>query len=228
VSLRRRLQKYATDWRSFPADAALSYRLDGIRGVWDALAPRTVHRVFRQGRLVVFAQSLTGMAEVGAPSGVTIGLVEENDWPALATIATRRELERFRDLVAAGRHFLVARRGSRPIGYAWVAERMGPDVSQVPLPLPEDAAYLWDLYVLPAERSNGVGSALARARLQTARERGFREGWRAIAPSNHASLRTLRKSGQGVRIVGELRYLKLGTRMYVHYTPEAGSPEPTL
>jgi GNAT superfamily N-acetyltransferase len=228
VSLRHRLQRYATDWKTFPADAALSYRLDGIRGVWEALAPRTVHRLFRQGHLVIFAQTLEATIEVDPPAGVTIALAKESDWPALATIVTQRDLERFKELVAAGRHFLVAWRGPRPIGYAWVAERMGPDVSQVPLRLPADAAYLWDLYVLPAERSNGVGSALARARLKTARALGFREGWRMIAPSNHASLRTLQKTASNVRIVGEQRYLKLATRMYSRFTPGTGRPEPTF
>lgn len=219
MSLRQRLEKYARDWQTFPADAALLYRVDGIRGVWEALAPRTVHRLFRHGRLILFAQALESVPEIEPPAGVTITQATEGDWPALGTIATRREVQRFKDLIGAGRHCLVAWRGSRAIGYAWVAERIGPDVTQVPFSLPADAAYLWDLYVLPTERSNGVGSALARARLKAARDRGFREGWRAIAPSNHASLRTLQRSGQGVRIVGELRYFKLLRRMYVRHTP---------
>lgn len=227
MSLRRRLAKYWRDWRTFPADAALSYRHNGIPGIGKVLGPRTIHRVFRQGRLIVFAQPLDRLPEIQPPAGVTIGRLTETEWPALATIVTRRELERFRELIAAGRHCLVAWRGVQPIGYAWVAERVGPDVTLVPLPLPDDAAYLWDLYVLPTERSNGIGSALASARLRTARECGFREGWRTIAPSNRASLRTLAKSGPGARIVGELRYLKLLTRMYIRFTPWTGPTEQT-
>jgi GNAT superfamily N-acetyltransferase len=127
---------------------------------------------------------------------------------------TQRDLARFRGLVAAGRHGLVAWRGSQPIGYAWVAERIGPDVTLCDLALPAHAAYFWDLYVSPSERCNGIGSALAGARIQKARELGFSEGWRMIAPSNGASLRTLAKTGSGTRIVGEFRYLKVLSRAH--------------
>jgi GNAT superfamily N-acetyltransferase len=122
----------------------------------------------------------------------------------------------------------VAWRGRQPIGYAWVADEVGPDVTLVPLPLPADAAYLWDLYVIPAERCNGIGSALASARCEIARARGFREGWRTIKRTNHASIRTLARSGPGARVVGELRYIKLTTRIYARFTadPSAALAEP--
>jgi hypothetical protein len=69
-----------------------------------------------------------------------------------------------------------------------------------------------------------VGSALARERLQAARALGLTEGWRMIEPGNTASLRTLRRSGSSTRIVGELRYLKLGTRLFARFTPCPPSP----
>jgi GNAT superfamily N-acetyltransferase len=113
----------------------------------------------------------------------------------------------------------VAWRGSQPIGYGWVAERLGPDVTACRFALPPHAAYLWDLYVIPSERSNGVGSALASARVRTARELGFSEAWRMIAPSNGASLRTLARTGNGNRVIGELRFLKVLSWMRVRFTP---------
>jgi GNAT superfamily N-acetyltransferase len=119
----------------------------------------------------------------------------------------RRQLDGFRRLQANGRICLVAWRDGRAVGYAWVAERLGPDVTRCPIPLPPHAAYLWDLYVVPSERGNGVGTALAAARLTAARERGFREGWRMIGPDNAASLRTLR-SGRALRVVGEVRFVQ--------------------
>ena len=45
------LAKYATDLASLPGDAAIGYRTEGLRGVWDAVACRTVHRVIRASRL---------------------------------------------------------------------------------------------------------------------------------------------------------------------------------
>ncbi len=218
MSIGRLLAKYVEDCRTFPKDAALAYGYEGWRGVWSALASRTIERLFRTGRVVIFAQPLDTAAEIAAPTGVRISPLTEADWPALSTLVSQRSLARFRALVTAGRHCVVAWRGSQPIGYGWVAEQIGPDVTACELALPPHAAYLWDLYVIPSERSNGVGSALAGARIRRARELGFSEGWRMIAPTNGASLRTLAKTSSGTRVIGELRYLKVLSRMRVRFT----------
>jgi GNAT superfamily N-acetyltransferase len=226
MSSNGRMAKYLKDWRTFPGDAALAYRTGGLREVWDSFTRRTVHRLVRTGRLVVFAQPLDESPLILAPDGVTISSINVADCQVLDCLVPGRELDRFRSLLSAGRHCLVAWRDGHPIGYAWVAERIGPDVTLVPLELPPFAAYLWDLYVLPAERSNGIGSALASARCQLAKARGFREGWRTIAPSNHASLRTLERSGPGARIIGQVRYVKLIARMYTRFTPATAEAVP--
>ena len=221
MTIRRQFYKYAEYCRTFPADAMLAYRLEGMGGAWDTLRQRTIDRILYTAHLVVFAQLLDSAAEVPPPPGVVIRRLQESDWPALATMVLQRNLTRFRALAAEGRHAVLAWRGSKPIGYGWVAASLSPDVTSCPLELPPDAAYLWDLYVIPAERSNGVGSALASARIQVARECGFREGWRMISPANAASLRTLPKSGAPTRVVGELRLIKILSRVYARFTPAA-------
>ena len=45
-----------------------------------------------------------------------------------------------------------------------------------------------------------------------------------IEPHNVASLRTLRRSADSTRTVGEIRYLKLGSRRFSLYVP---GPPPT-
>ena len=219
MTLPRRLDKYAVDCRTFPADAMLAYRLEGLSGAWDTLRQRTIDRILYTAHWVVFAQPLDSAPQLAPPPGVVIRRLQESDWPALAGLVMQRNLQRFRALTAAGRHAVIAWRGSQPIGYGWVAASLGPDVTSCPLELPPEAAYLWDLYVVPAERSNGVGSALASARIQVARECGFREGWRIISPSNSASLRTLAKSGADTRIVGEVRFVKILSRVRAQFTP---------
>lgn len=219
----RPLAKYAADLATLPGDAALGWRNDGIRGVWDAVATRTVHRVIRTSRLTVFAQALDHIPDLAPPDGIVITRLHPGSLDELAPIAGARERERFRALLDLGCIGLAAWRGGRPVGYAWVATAMRPEVSMCPIELPAHAAYLWDLYVVPAERCNGVGSALAIERLRTARGLGRTEGWRTISPDNAASLRTLRRSGDS-RTIGEIRYLKLGPRMFARYTP---CPPPT-
>jgi GNAT superfamily N-acetyltransferase len=213
------LGKYVTDLVTLPGDAAVAYRHEGLRGVWDAIAPRTVHRVLRFSRLIVFAQPLDAIPELRNPPGVRIERLRPDQISSLGPIVGERDRERFRRLIQAGCVGLVAWRGDRPVGYGWVTTRMRPEVSQCPIPLPPAAAYLWDLYVIPAERRNGVGSALAGARLRTARALGCSEARRTITPDNVASLTTLRRSAAVTRVVGDLRYLKLGPRLFTRFTP---------
>jgi GNAT superfamily N-acetyltransferase len=218
------LAKYVTDLVTFPGDAALAYRNEGLRGVWGAIAPRTIHRVVRASRLTVFAQPLHEIPEVQPPPGVSIARLRREQVPALSRIAGELDRERFSRLLEIGCVGLVAWRGSRPVGYAWVATEMRPEVSHCPLELPADAAYLWDLYVVPAERGGGVGSALASERLRAARVLGRTEGWRMITPGNTASLGTLRRSGASTRVVGQIRYIKLGSRLFARFTPCPPAP----
>lgn len=221
MKLPGRWRKYLEDVRTFPAAAAMGWRRERWHGLWDALAPRTVFRVFRAGRLVVYAQPVDAVREVPPPDGVRLAPLSLADWPALAEVLDARDLERFQVLVDNGHHCVLAWRGARPVGYAWVALHMDRAVSHCDLPLPSHAAYLWDLYVVPEERNSGIGSALASARLRLARELGRREGWRMITGSNRASLRTLSKSGDGTRVAGEIRFLKLLSHMRSEFRPAA-------
>jgi ribosomal protein S18 acetylase RimI-like enzyme len=219
-----RLHNYLHDLRTLPGDTALAYRIEGLTGAWKAVAARSLHRIIRAGKLIVFAQHLDRDLEPVPLPGLRITRATEGDWPALGSLRGQRELGRLRILLSNCRHHcLIAWRRDQPVGYAWVAEQAGPDVSLWPLPFefPAAAAYLWNLYVRPAERGNGIGSALAQARLELARQRGFREAWRMVAPSNHASLRTLRRSAAGARVLGELRFVELFGRTYARFSPAA-------
>ena len=221
----RPLAKYVADLVTFPGDAALAYRNEGLRGVWGAITPRTIHRVIRVSRLTVFAQPLDPIPDVNMPAGVTVARLRLEQIPSLASIAGERDRKRFRRLLEIGCVGLVAWRGARPVGYAWVATEMSPEVTCCPLELPADAAYLWDLYVIPAERRSGVGSVLASERLRTARALGRNSGWRMITPDNAASLRTLHRSGASTRVVGRIRYLKFGSQLFARFTPCPPAPQ---
>lgn len=219
--LGERIQTYARDLRTFPADAALAWGQGGFGGLWEQFAERTVHRVFRCNRYVVIAQSLDDIKAVPPPPGVIIeAFACSDDWTALSGIATQRERASFRRMAERGRVCLVAWRGDRAIGYTWHSDHTDPEIESLPIALPPGAAYLSTLFVDPSERNSGVGSALVSARLRFARDRGFREGWRMIAPGNRASFRTVDKTGgRQTRIVGEVLSVKIFRRVYARFRP---------
>jgi GNAT superfamily N-acetyltransferase len=222
MSLRTRFAKYAKDLTTLPEDAALAYRRGGVRELWQAVAERSLHRLVRWGRVLVIVQRLDEFREVAPPTGITIRRAAKADLPALVEIMSRRDAERFGDYVARGLTCFVAWEGERPVGYAWNADRFTSDMTATacPLALPPTASYLWNLYVIPRRRGHGVGSALASARLRLARDRGLREGWTMIEPTNYGSLRAVGKTaGPNTRIIGEMRYVKLLTRVYGQFRP---------
>jgi GNAT superfamily N-acetyltransferase len=211
--------KYVEDLRTFPGDASLAWRQRGWTGVREELSYRTVFRVFRRGRFWVLEQELANVREVPPPAGVTI---EEfhGDWSELASIATRREQRLFERAAGAGRNCFLARRAGVPIGYTWSSFSIDPAIEVYDIPLPTDAAYGWNLFVVPSERGSGTGTALVSARLAYARARGRRLGWRLIAPENRASQRTVEKTSRGrVRRIATFSYLKLGRRLFSRFTP---------
>ncbi|CAN5142259.1 hypothetical protein BH23GEM4_BH23GEM4_01360 [soil metagenome] len=214
-----RLERYLRDLLTFPADAAFGWRNEGWRGVWREVRERTLVRVYRRTRFYLIDQDLHAVNDVPPPAGVVIEPFE-GEWERLAPVATRRQRDRFRRIAGADRVCLVAWRGSEPIGYTWYSLRIEPRVETYDLPLPADATYGWGLYVPPAERGGGIGSALVTARLRHARERGFRRSWRIVAVRNAAALRTVEKAvGSGSRVLGEVDFLKLGGRHRTHFRP---------
>jgi GNAT superfamily N-acetyltransferase len=226
MSLRTRFAKYAKDLTTLPEDAALAYQRGGVRELWQAVAERSLHRLVRWGRVLVIVQRLDEFREVTPPTGITIRRATEADLPALVEIMSRRDADRFGDNVARGLICFVAWEGERPVGYAWNADRFTSDMTATacPLALPPTASYLWNLYVVPRRRGHGVGAALASARLRLARDRGLREGWTMIAPTNYGSLRAVGKTaGPNTRVIGELRYVKLLTRVYGRFRPSDSS-----
>ncbi len=220
MSVRRRIAGMAGRWRDFPSEARRAYRLGGFGELGLLIAERSVHLLFRRDRMVVVAQTLDSIRETATPKGVSVTVAKREDIDSLSELASRSDIQLFRARHDAGAICLLAWRDGRPLGYTWISERIGPDITICPLSLPTNAAYLYDLYVAPAERSSGIGSVLVVARLRWARERGFAEGWRMVSVNNHASLRTVEKTrGEGTRVVGEMSYVKILDRLYPRFTP---------
>ena len=206
------ISSYVRDIRTLPADALIGWRTAGWTGLRAQLTVRTLDRIYFRLHYLVIEQDLGEVRSLGPPAGVVIEAAG-GDWRELGSLLTSRGREAFDARIAAGRTCLVARRAGRPIGYTWISGRADPGIEFIPLALPPDAAYLWDLFVVRSERGRGIGSALTSARLAAAREMGYQLGWRAVSPDNRPSLRTAEKTG-AVRLVGEVVIVKIHRRLY--------------
>ncbi len=221
-----RLSRWLRDVRTFPADARAAWRRDRLRGVWRELRGRTLSRVFAAYHFLVIERDLAEGLETPAPPGISIERFT-GDWEALSAMIGAPRRARFAEATARGRVCFLARRGERPIGYAWLAERMDRRFDPLVLDLPPATAYFTDLYVLPRERNAGVGSSLVSARLRHARERALVRTWQIVAPRNQASLRVVEKTTRvPLRIVAEARSFHILGRWRVRLIPfgTAGAP----
>jgi GNAT superfamily N-acetyltransferase len=220
-----RLDLYLRDLRDLPQSAAIGWREAGLRGIWSELRNLTLDRLYRTIRLVALEQKLDRARDIPPPADVEIRMLAATDLPGLRDIIRPRALRRFeRRLATTGRRCFAAYRDGRVIGYTWSSDLVEPDLETFPLPLPSDAVYCCDLYVVPRERNKGLGSALVSARMADARARGFRRCWRVVERSNRASLRTVEKTGGDARVVGEASFQKTLGRTRARYTPHPALP----
>ncbi|MBK5187857.1 MAG: GNAT family N-acetyltransferase [Gemmatimonadaceae bacterium] len=222
------MNKYVRDAVTFPRDAGAAWRHAGAPGVWREIRVRTLDRISRRGLALVLEHVLDDVPPVVLPDGIRIAPFAGPDWSPFLAITTANRIASFHTRIARGRECLVAWRGDRPVGFTWISARMDPDIETYPLPLPADATYHWDLYVASSERGNGLGTALAFARLHHARGRHFRAGWRLIDVDNLASQRTAQKTAaaaSSTRVIGEVRYASFGGKSWSRFTPGVTSAE---
>jgi GNAT superfamily N-acetyltransferase len=214
-----RLRSIGRALHDFRRDAAITWDYGGPAAIWSALLDRTIRRLYRRQRGILFEEDLTAVREERPPPGVEIRVLADRDWEPVARALTTRAFARFRRNTMPGDTCLVAWRGERPVGFTWMSEP-GRKLESLPVPLPSDAVYGRDLWVDPRERRRGVGSALVRARLAYTRQRGFRRTWRIILEDNRPAFRTLeRSSGGDARVLGTVLYVTFLGRMRIRYEP---------
>lgn len=184
-------------------DVQVGVHTSGPRAFVGRVLRGQVGRLYRRALLRVIEHDIASTINVPTPEGVQITAFNE-DWDAVDPFVTYQLMREFRRRDSAGRECLLAWRDGRVVGYSWMSRKIDPAVEGLPLALPDDAVYLWDLFVATRERGTGVGSALTKARFAVASEAGFTRGWRAISVTNEPSIRTAEKLG-AVRVLGEIR-----------------------
>jgi GNAT superfamily N-acetyltransferase len=221
----RRLLSYIHDLATLPADLALAFRVEGWPGVSSEIADRSIKRVYRKKIVfLIIEQDLALIRCARPPAGVELRDLVDGEVALLAPIVSRRKLATYDRRLRAGRFCIAAFRNDQPIGYTWWTEEIDRSIEFYPIHLPADATYGWDLFVVPAERSNGIGSSLVVARLKAARARGFARSWRLTATTNAASLRTQEKTSVGGgRVLGRLEHEKVFRRDLFRFSGADGA-----
>jgi GNAT superfamily N-acetyltransferase len=219
------VNKYVRDAITFPRDAGAAWRHRRAAGVRRELRVRTFDRISRRGHALLLEHALTDVPHLPLPDGIRIAPFDGADWSPFLELTTAARIARFRERIARGRECLVAWRSDRPVAFTWISTRMDRDIETYPLPLPPDVTYHWDLYVASSERGNGLGTALAFARLHHSRGKSFRAGWRLIDIDNLASQRTAQKTAApSTRVIGEVRYMSIFGRSWSRFTLGETSP----
>ena len=208
--------KYLFDARTLPGDLVRSWRVDGVNGVVAQLRQRSLDRIAVRSHSLVIETELQDVRQIPPPKGVSICRFK-GDWTVLGDLVSQRMTPYLSSAARAGRWCLVARRGSEPVGIAWLAPRMDIRFDKFTLPLPADAVYLWMVQVVRTERTNYLGRALASTALCWAQEMGWRRAWMIIDPENRASLRAAAGVMPSSRVLGSVTRSKLLTRMHSDY-----------
>lgn len=193
-----------TPLRRLRRDATVLVRQEGVRGFARALVKRTTGGLVRIARNRVYELDLASAGPVDPPPGVEVRRFTEDDWDALAPVCTTSTLGWLRRGLRRGLWGILALRDGRIVGHDWGASTYVPDPHLYPFARPDDAAICTWVWVHPAERGNGIASALLRARLVAERDNGFRRALCAVRFGNDASMRHV------VKAVGERGYRFLG------------------
>lgn len=194
----------------FTADVTEAWQQGGAGAMWGELREWLLYPAARHGKLLLVEQALPDSIEVRPPPGVRIERLNDRHWDALAAICKRRMLRRHRRALQRGRVGILAIRDEQVLGYTWLSDEMDRDLEVYPVKLRPKAVYGWNLFVDPAERGKGIGSALVRARMRMARELGYETTMRVIDPENQPAIATVRNSSseRPARALGILYYLK--------------------
>jgi GNAT superfamily N-acetyltransferase len=144
----------------------------------------------------LFRQPVGDGPKPDLPSGVTVGAPTPAELGELGSLIPRYQLAERLD---RGDQCLVARLEGRVVGCIWLAPGPLPsDYYPTPVSLAPDEVYTDGLFVDRAFRGQGIGGALLRARIDAARERGYRACLSHVRAGNTPALRSHARYGNPV------------------------------
>lgn len=127
------------------------------------------------------------------------------------------EMEAARD---AGHVFPCLREGDEVIGYVklGIKKAFVLDFERI-LHIPPTAAFIYDSFIMPSHRGNGLGSLIIERTAEFAQKNGFCELWCHIPAVNVPSKRMVERVG--FKAAGEVRFVKLFGKDFFRKQPRS-------
>ena len=167
---------------------------------------------FQAYRLWILARQAPPAAaapeEPRLPPGVELRLLDRHarrDW--VCQRGADADWPQYRIALLHDHDLVVANRGRTTLGWAWIGyERVFLAPLGREIRLPAGTGYLYDAYVRPAERGQGIGRALVAARCRHADRSGVLRLLSHVMTRNAPSVRALQ--AHGFQIVGRTLFLR--------------------
>jgi ribosomal protein S18 acetylase RimI-like enzyme len=191
------------------------------------VARRIVRRLYFRRGLLLFEIDLPAASEDAGfaaseprgPDGVRI-VPFRGPWTRLEVLPGPVSSARLAEWSLGGMTCLLAERGDAPVGYVWVDPGVRRARYSAAPDLPSDAVLVRNLYVLAADRGQGIGTALVAAAVRHAAAGGFRRARYTVRPDNQPSRRAFATAaGHPPRLLGELVYLRILDRVRRSFVP---------
>jgi GNAT superfamily N-acetyltransferase len=178
-------------------DTFVMFNKKGVRAGLANLG-KVLWRIFyTRLELVVLAKPLSVSEPPLEPlPGVVIRQVREKEELAVMDDwVGPREAVRFRRVFDDGSVAFIAWQDGQLAGWGWIAYEIDPEVNRVHMPLSPGDATLYDLFVLPAYRGQGIAQRLVACRLQLLRAQGYKRAVISCAKGEIPALKLAQKTG---------------------------------
>lgn len=162
-------------------------------------------------RVYVYKEILQDDVElVAARIPLSIRKLDEADLADYGAQSSSLDQLEVEERLDAGHMCHAAWSGATLVGVAWSAPgRAVINYLNVALELPEGAVYIYEVFVWPAYRRQGVARRISRERQRQLVELGYHSSYSVVMPENRAAIRLHR--AMEARVVGTMRVVWCGT-----------------
>lgn len=190
-------------------DTFQTFRAKGWRAGLTRLV-KTIRRVFySRDEFIVLAKALfpADPPPDPLPGLIVRRLITQTEVASLEPLAGATDMVRFQRMFKLGAVVFGAFLEGQVIGWGWLTDKIDPQTNRVQAPLRPGDACLYDLFVAPAFRKQGIAQRLVASRLQFLSAHGYQRSVITCSKDNPAALKVAQRAG----------YLKIGESCHTRF-----------